>query len=169
MKRMIRQLFLFIAIFSQPYLTLFGQINKTTTFDSTKYFVKGIYFVLLDSTAKKDTLYKDIKYIQETTTTWNYEKDKWETKSHFATKIVQFYPRKSVSKIDSFYFYESYSIEEPVLHVSCPGTTLEIIGGFDGIKSGLKKYGRREDCKLALSMTVVNKEMQRQELFLILN
>src|ERR1039458_10821735 len=98
-------------------LILFGHHSngQNISFDSTKYFVKYICFIMKDSaTGKKDTIWKDITYRTTLNTQWDYYKKKWITSVPFHEAISStFYPLEDVAKIDSIFFpKEKYTIEK---------------------------------------------------------
>ena len=144
--------------------------GQTTSFDSTKYFVKGIHFVLKDSTGKKITVYKDIKYETKIITEWNYAKKKWETsKPYTEAKGVEFYPREEVSMIDSIYFDEKYSVDSLVLDVVFHGGEMSwnnhgYINSY--MKKELQRFSKpKEGYVLYLTLIVENKQGLKQQLF----
>jgi hypothetical protein len=142
--------------------TVHGQVWKTPCFDSTKHFVKGIYFLLKDSTGKKESVFREIKYIKETTTRWDLSKKKWETVSFFKNSIEPFHPLENVTKIDTIFFDDKYSIEACLLCLFCSGPYKEI-AGWDMIKEEL----RHPDgfCMYYFQMTIINPKGQKQELY----
>jgi hypothetical protein len=149
-------------------MIVYNSIGQNVLTDSINHFAKGVYFLMKDSTEKKEIIYRTFQYKTESARSWNQLYSKWEMKTVNQVKIDQFYPDESVSEIDSVYFGEGIVTEEIRMTCVCPGSDKEYTSKNRSINVAMREeLGRfkvpRPKCRLFLWVIIVDSKGKKQK------
>ncbi|MFN6379745.1 MAG: hypothetical protein ACK4WD_10735 [Flavobacteriales bacterium] len=144
--------------------TLHGQQEESETFDSTKHFVRGISFILKDSSGVVDTLFRELRYRTEITTAWDYSKNKWSTTSKLKNILYPTFPKYRSSQIESIIVQANLSLKNIILYTNCGGSYKEF-QGLTPVISAIKEYCTpNSNCSCILKMTIENPQNKSQDI-----